>query len=802
MVRNYLKMAWRNVVGNKTYSIVNIGGLALGMTIAMLIGMWIFDEFSFNKYHKNYNRIAQVMQQQTLDGEINTGANVPAPLLSELQNNFKGDFEKVVITSWLQRHTLTYAGAAFTRPGNFMSIGAAEMLTLKMVYGSASGLRDPGTILLAESTAKAIFKGADPVDKMMKINEDMDVKVVGVYQDIPYNSDFHELAFIAPFELLVSSTGWVKDAVANHEWQNSSFQILVQLSKNADLPALSKRIRDVKKKRANDSELEFNPQLLLYPMNRWHLHSEWVNGHNVGGRIEFVWLFGTIGMFVLLLACINFMNLSTARSGQRTREVGVRKAIGSLQRQLVGQFLIESFLVVSFAFLLSLTLTYLALPMFNEIADKQMHIPWKDPVFLASAAIFAFLTGLIAGSYPAFHLSSFEPIKAIKGNLGQSGRRTALPRKVLVVVQFTVSITLMVGTIVVYKQILHAKDRPIGYTREGLLTMLVNGNDFHQHFDAVLDELVKTGTVVSLAASQAPPTEVFSVNTDFNWKGKAPGLRSEFATIGVSHSFGKTVGWRFLAGRDFDKTLSTDSSGVIVNEAVVKFMGLGNRSVSDAIGEVVSWEGKRFRIIGVINDMVMESPYDPVKKSIFFIHPKGGRFVTVRLNPTTSPGFALKAIETVFRKYSPGSPFNFQFVDQEYALKFAAEERVGTLAAIFTVLAITISCLGLFGMASFVAQQRTKEIGIRKVLGASLTSLWRLLSVDFVIPVAVACLLATPIAWYLTNRWLESYAYQTEVSWLIFVASGLVMLAVTTFTISYKTLYAALLDPVKSLRAE
>lgn len=802
MVRNYLKIAWRNVVGNKTFSIVNIGGLALGMTVAILIGLWIFDEFSFNKHHKNYRRIAQVMQQQTLDGEINTGANVPAPLFSELQANYTGDFEQVVITSWLQRHTLTYAGEAFTRPGNFMSTGAAEVLSLKMVLGSASGLSDPGTILLAESTAKAIFKGADPLDKMIKINNGLDVKVVGIYQDIPYNSDFHELAFIAPFELLVSSTGWVKDAVTNHEWQNSSFQILVQLSENADLPALSNRIRDIKKKRVNNSELEFNPQLLLYPMNRWHLYSEWSNGHNVGGRIEFVWLFGTIGMFVLLLACINFMNLSTARSGQRTREVGVRKAVGSLKRQLVGQFLTESFLVVSFAFLVSLVLTCLALPMFNEIADKQMHIPWKDPGVLASAALFAFLTALIAGSYPAFHLSSFEPIKAIKGNLGQSGRRTALPRKVLVVVQFTVSIILMVGTIVVYKQILHTKDRPIGYTREGLLTMLVNNNNFHQHIDAALDELVKTGTVTALAESQAPPTEVFSVNTDFNWKGKAPGLRSEFATIGVSHSFGKTVGWKFLAGRDFDKNLSTDSSGIIINEAAVKFMGLGTRNINDAIGEIVSWDGRRFRIIGVINDMVMESPYDPVKKSIFFIHPRGGRFVTVRLNPTTSPSFALKAIEIVFKKYSPGSPFNFQFVDQEYALKFATEERVGTLAAIFTVLAITISCLGLFGMASFVAQQRTKEIGIRKVMGASLTSLWKLLSVDFVVPVVVSCLIATPIAWHLTNRWLESYAYHTEVSWLVFVASGLVMLALTTLTISYRTLRAALMDPVKSLRAE
>lgn len=802
MIRNYLKVAWRNLSRYKTYSVVNISGLALGMTVAILIGLWIYDEFSFNKYHQNHRRIARVMQQQTLDGEINTGANVPAPLFSELKSNFGDDFVRVVITSWLQRHTLTYMGTAFTRPGNFMSAGAAEMLSLKIIRGSASGLKDPATILLAESTAKAIFKSADPVDKMMKINKGLDVKVVGVYQDIPYNSEFHELAFIAPFDLFVSSTDWVKDAVTNHEWQNSSFQILVQLLENSDLTTLSGKIRDIKAKKADNNELKFKPKLLLHPMNRWHLHSEWVNGHNVGGRIDFVWLFGTIGVFVLLLACINFMNLSTARSAQRAREVGIRKAIGSLRRQLIGQFLSESFLVVLFAFLVSLVLTRLALPTFNEIADKQMQIPWTGPVFLTSTALFALLTGLMAGTYPAFYLSSFDPIKAIKGKSGQSGRRAALPRKVLVVIQFTVSVVLMIGTIVVYKQILHAKDRPIGYNRQGLLTMLVNNNDFHRHFDAALDELVKTGTVTSLAESQAPPTEVFSANTGFEWKGKDPGLHSEFATVGISHGFGKTVGWNFLAGRDFDKTLSTDSSGIVVNEAAVAFMGLGKRNLNDAIGEIVSWDGRRFRIIGVIKDMLMESPYDPVKKSIFFIHPRAGRFVTARLHPMTNTSSALIAIETVFKKHSPGSPFNFQFADQEYALKFAAEERVGILAAIFTVLAIIISCLGLFGMASFIVQQRTKEIGIRKVLGASLTNLWQLLSVDFVILVAVSCLLATPIAWYLMNRWLEKYAYHTEVSWPIFVGAGFAMLAITIFTISYKTLRAALMNPVKSLQSD
>lgn len=802
MFRNYFKIAWRNLAGNKTYSAVNIGGLAVGMMVAMLIGLWIYDEFSYNKYHQHYDRIARVMQQQTLDGEVNTDSNVPAPLFRELQTNFGNDLERVVITSWLQRHALAYNGSSFTKPGNFMSAGAAEMLSLKMISGSASGMEDPATILLSQSTAKAIFKHSDPIDKILKINKNLDVRVAGVYEDIPYNSEFHELAFIAPFDLFVSSTEWVREAVENNEWQNSSFQILVQLSKNSDVNAVSEKIRDIKLRKTGKDELKFKPRIILHPMSHWHLHSEWVNGSNVGGRIEFVWLFGTIGVFVLLLACINFMNLSTARSGKRAREVGIRKAIGSLQRQLISQFFSESFLVVLLAFVTSLVLARLALPAFNEIADKQMQIPWQDPLFLVSVIAFALLTGFIAGSYPAFYLSSFQPIKALKGKWRILGLRAALPRKILVVLQFTVSVMLMIGTVVVYKQILHAKNRPIGYDRRGLVTMLVNNKDIHTHFDAVLDDLVKTGSVTSLAESASPPTEVFSANVGFDWKDKDPGLHSEFATIGISHDFGKTVGWEFIAGRDFTRSLSSDSAGFVVNESAVKFMGLGKRDLNDAIGETVTWDGRRFRIIGVIKDMVMESPYDPVKKSIFFIHPKVGRFMTARLNPGSNAATALKNIETTFKKYSPDSPFSFQFADQEYALKFATEERISGLAAIFTGLAIFISCLGLFGMASFIAEQRTKEIGIRKVLGASVSSLWQLLSADFIVLVAVSCLLATPIAWYMMDRWLEKYAYHTQISWWIFMTASLGTLAITLITVSYQAIRAALLDPVKSLRTE
>lgn len=802
MIRNYFKIAWRNILRHKIYSAINVGGLAVGMAVATLIGLWVHSEFTYNTYHSNYQLISQVMQQQTVDGRINTVSNVPAPLFKELENGVGTDFDHVVIATWLQRHALSYGGTSFTKAGNFMSPGAAEMLSLKITSGSASGLSDAAAILLSESTAIAIFGKADPLEKIIRINNKLDVRVVGVYEDIPSDSEFHDLAFIAPFDLFVASTDWVKEAVDNGDWESSSFQILVQLSRSSNFEQVSTKLRDMRPKTVGAQESKHKPKILLHPMNRWHLHSEWVDGKNDGGRIQFVWLFGTIGVFVLLLACINFMNLSTARSEKRAKEVGIRKVVGSVRLQLIGQFFGESSLVVLIASFLALILAWLTLPIFNQIANKQMSFPWSEPAFLFTYVAFGVVTSFISGIYPALYLSSFQPVKALKGKWMPLGFASTLPRQILVILQFTVSTMLFIGTVVVYKQIVYTKNRPIGYERAGLVTMLVNGWNVHQHIDAIFDDLRKTGSVVSIAESAAPLTEVFSTSIDLDWKGKDPNISSEFATMGVSHDFGKTVGWNFIAGRDFQRTMASDSTGLVINESAVKFMGLGGRDMKDAIGETVSLEGNRFKIIGIIKDMLMESPYDPVKKSIFFIDPKGGRFVTARINPEISSRHALGNIESIFRKYSGNSPFEFQFVDQEYALKFAAEEQISRLAAAFTGLAIFISCLGLFGMASYIADQRTKEIGIRKTLGASVTNLWQLLSSDFLKLVVISCIISLPASYYVMSRWLEQFSYQTRISWWIFLLACFGTLILTLLTVSYHAIRTAQLDPIKSLRTE
>ncbi|GAB4014200.1 ABC transporter permease [Spirosoma migulaei] len=794
MIRNYVKIAFRNLVKNKGYSFINIGGLAVGMAVAMLIGLWMYDELSYNKFHQHYDRIAWVMQNQTEDGQVYTNYSNPIPLEAELRRKYGDSFKHIVLASWTGSHILSAGDKLFTKSGNFMQPDVPDMLTLTMLKGTRSGLREPASILLSESVAKTYFGDSDPVGKLMKIDNRLDVKVTGVYQDLPHNSDFKDLAFIAPWDLYLNSKEWLKRS--KDFWDNNSFEIIVQIADHADMAAVSAKIKNAKLDNVDKSLLQRKPEIFLHSMSRWHLYSDWKNGINTGGRIQYVWLFGIIGVFVLLLACINFMNLSTARSEKRAKEVGIRKAVGSVRSQLISQFFSESLLVVALAFGLSLLLVQLILPGFNDVSDKKLAILWTTPLFWLLGLGVSLLTGLIAGSYPAFYLSSFQPVKVLKGTF-RIGRFAAIPRKVLVIVQFTVSVTLIIGTVVVFRQIQFAKNRPVGYSRAGLVMVEMTQEDVHTHFEAIRDELKNAGAIAEMTESGSPATGVWQTQYGFSWNGKNSNIRTDFGTIFITHSFGKTMGWQFNEGRDFSRDYPTDSLGIVLNEAAAKFMGLKN-----PVGEIVKWEGKSWKILGVIKNMVMESPYEPVRRTLYMINDGSGNVVTLKINPTQSAAEALHKIEAVFKKYAPAVPFDYKFVDKEYARKFGNEERIGRLASFFAILAIFISCLGLFGLASFVAEQRTKEIGIRKVLGATVGNLWQMLSKDFVVLVLISCLIATPPAWYLMDEWLQKYDYHSELSWWIFAATGLGALAITLLTVSFQSIKAALMNPVKSLRNE
>ncbi|MGN6541179.1 MAG: ABC transporter permease [Ginsengibacter sp.] len=794
MFKNYFKIVWRNLINKKAHSIINITGLSVGMSVAMIIGLWIWSELSFNKYHGNYDRIAQVMEQNTLNGVIQTAVNIEPPLALALQKDYGSDFKHIVMASWIERHILAGGDKKISYTGNFMQPEAPEVFTLKMLKGTRNGLNDPSSILISSSVAKALFGNTEPLGQLIKLDNTASFKVTGVYEDLPKNTSLHDLTFIAPWDYYVASNDWVKNSL--NDWSERSFQLYVQLSDNANMQKVSLKIKDTKLKKINGDDAKYKPLILLQPMSKWHLYSEFKNGVNTGGAIEYVWMFGIIGIFVLLLACINFMNLSTARSEKRAKEVGIRKAIGSLRTQLMKQFFLESLLMAAMAFCFALIFVSLALPFFNELSGKNMSILWTNPYFWAISIIFTLFTGTVAGLYPALYLSSLKPVKVLKGTF-KAGRSAVIPRKVLVTVQFVVSIILIIGTIIVFKQIQFAKNRPVGYNRNGLINIEVTTDDLDKHFIALESELYASGAIAGIAGTLSPMTAIHNSRRDVTWKEKDPNVTYDFAYTRVSSGYGKTTGWQMLQGRDFSRELLTDSSAIILNETAIKYMG-----VTHPLGEIVRFNNQDHVIIGVVKDMVMQSPYEPVKQTIFSLSSSNFPNIIVRINPAVNTHDALSKISAICKKYSPSAPFTYKFVDEDYAKKFDSEERVGKLAGVFALLAIFISCLGLFAMASFMAEQRTKEIGIRKVLGASVYNLWQLLSKEFVILVFISLLIATPLAYFFMHNWLQNYEYRTSLSWWVFASTGVGALAITIITVSFQAIKAAIVNPVNSLRTE
>ncbi len=795
MFRNYLKIAFRGLVKNKGYSFINIFGLASGMAVAMLIGLWLYDELSFNRQFKHHDRLAMLWQFVKFDSEKAAYDVMPIPLAQELRSKYP-DFESVGLS--VSRNVIVAAGdRKLFKTGNYVEPELIDMLSLNMLSGTRFGNTDVNSILLSKSLAQTLFDTSDPLNKLIRLNNKQTVKVAGVYEDFPDNSTFNDVLFLVPWTFFAANNENAKRD--QDQWDSNSYQIFAQLKPGADFEAVSAKIKDIRMKR--DNPPGYKPEFFLHPMSKWHLYSDFKDGVNTGGLITFVWLFGSISVIVLLLACINFMNLSTARSGNRAKEVGIRKAIGSLRSQLIGQFFSESLLLTLLAFTVSILIVQLTLPFFNQVAEKKLVILWANPVFWLAGLGFSVLTGLIAGSYPALYLSAFQPVKVLKGVL-RSSRSATIPRRVLVGFQFTVSVTLIIGTVIVFRQIEHAKDRPVGYSRSGLIEMSMNAPELRGHYTSLRTDLLNTGAVAGMSESSDLITEQAGATTDISWKGKKTDSKPLVMSNYVTHDYGKTIGWQLQEGRDFSRDFSTDSASMILNEAAVKLMGFRQRNGGSPIGQTVLQSGREYTVIGVIKDMIKEDPFRPVSPSFFAVNYRNVNTINIRLAPQLPVREALEKVEQVFKRYSPDSPFDYKFADDQYNRKFGTEQRIGRLAGGFTMLAILISCLGLFGMASFMAEQRTKEIGIRKVLGASVFTIWQLLSKEYIILVAIAFCLATPLAYFVLAGWLRNYAYRIELSWWIFVLAGLSLLTVTLLTVSYQSIKAALMNPVKSLRSE
>ena len=796
MYRSYFKIGWRNLAKNKGYSAINVGGLAVGLTAALLIALWVHDELSFNKNFQNYDNLAQVLQNQTFNGEVETWWSQARQIAPELRNQYGSDFKYVIMSSWNGSHKFTFNEQDVRKGGSFMEPEVTEMLTLKMISGTRDGLKDPYSILLSESAAKDVFGDVSPLGQTILMNDKLEVKVTGVYEDLPRNSSFYDLTFIAPWELYVTS----ENLEERTGWGNSWFHSIAQIADNADMEQVSLKIKDAKLNAvvaAGDDDDRFKPEIFLHPMSQWHLYSDFKNGVSVGGGIQYVWLFGLVGVFVLLLACINFINLNTARSEKRAKEVGIRKTLGSIRIQLINQFFTESMMVVILSFFLSLVLAQLALPWFNEVSGKQIEVLWSNPFFWIIGLSFTIITGMIAGSFPAFYLSSFHPARVLKGAF-KAGRFSAIPRKVLVVAQFTVSITLIIGTLIVFKQIQFTKNRPIGYDNIGVISAPIRSAGIKEHFDAFRNDLQNSGAVKEVALTDSPLTATNVTNSGFTWEGKDPAMSEEFATLRVTHEFGEMIDWEILEGRDFSRDFASDSMAFVINESAARYIGM-----EDPVGKSLKWGNNgEYKIIGVVKDMITQSPYAPVKQMLFFLNYKRVYLANIKIDPDVSATEALAKIEAVFKKYDPSNAFEYSFVDQDYGKKFDHERRIAKLTSAFAGLAMMISCLGLFGLASFIAEQRTKEIGIRKVMGASVANLWGMLSRDFVLLVVVSSIISIPIAYYYLSSWLENYEYRTTISWWVFAVTGAGAVLITIMTISYQALKAALMNPVRSLRSE
>ena len=808
MLKNYFLLAVRHLRKNRGYTAINIAGLSIGMAIALLIGLWITDEVNFDHYAPRHSRIGVGMlhmrlHNATKKSEFFTGNTVMAPLIKAYATQYKDLFTRVAASDYTTGNHLfnhgdkTVSGIALTAQADL-----PVMFGFRMLNGNADATKDPSTILIAQSLAASLFGTADPVGKIVKMDNSLTYRIGGTYADLPTNTSFHGLQAVLPWDNNVNA--YRRD---NNKWQDHNSHLYVELAPGVTAEQATARIKDLPTQYFKD----YHEEAFIYPLDKAYLYNDFTKNKPDGGHITMVWLFGVIGAFVLLLACINFMNLSTARSENRAKEVGIRKTIGSLRSQLITQFLSESVLLAIISLFIALALVVLSVPFFNGLAAKEMSIPWTSPFFLTITLAFTLFTGLLAGSYPAFYLSAFKPVKVLKGTarfgprssvlkLGRwsfkTGRSGSLPRQVLVVLQFTVSLTLIIGTTIVFRQIVYTKDRPVGYTREGLFTVDMNTPDINNHYEALRTELIQKGLAANVAASDMKPTG-FSHGNGLDWAGKRPEQNTiGFNNVNITPDYGKTIGWTITRGRDMSRDFATDSNAAILNEKAVRSIGF-----KDPIGQVVKLFGKPYNVVGVCADMVVNSAYDSIDNAVFV----GGGYIgemIVRIPPGANPHTALAQMEALFKKYNPTSPFLYKFVDEAYTAKFESEERIGNLAAVFTGLAIFISCLGLFGLAAFVAEQRTKEIGVRKVLGAGIVNLWGLLSRDFLKLTTLSIVIAVPLAYYGMNKWLQAYYYRAPLSWWIFAAAGTGLIAITIATVSYQSIKAALMNPVKSLRSE
>lgn len=794
MLRNYIKIAIRNLKKNKGFTVINVIGLAIGISSAILILLWVRSEMTYNRTFAKTDQLYIVGNKDKWNGNIEVYFTTPKPMAEVIKTDFP-ELKNVSRVTPADNFTFRIGDNNIkSGTGIFVDSTFLSMFSLQMIEGNPKyALRNPSEIILTKTFAQNLFGKTDAVGKVIKIDGIESVSVGAVVDDFPINSSFHENGYILPWTFLE------KINRSDDNWYNNSVQTFIETEPNADISNLKARFQGLSKK-----HIETEIDNIIKPLGDIWLYGKYKDGQVVGGRIEMVRIFTVIAIFILIIACINFMNLSTAQSEKRSKEVGVRKVVGAKKSSLIYLFLTESVIVSILSGIIALVIVFISLPFYSRLIDRQINFETNNPIFWLILILFILLTGLLAGSYPAFFLSSFQPINVLKGKFTQVVSKFN-PRKFLVVCQFTVAVILIISTIVINKQIQYGEERKVGYNKENLIFITEN-DQIRSKVGSIKEELINQGVASSVTRTMTALTTNWSTGDSFEWEGKDLNNKISFNRFTADDHIVSTAGLKLIKGRDFDLSrFPTDSTGVIINESAAKIIG-----ISDPIGKIIKDMGIDWHIVGVIEDFVQESPFEKITPLIIegakgietFSQIIPNNTIHIKFNSSLATSEALNKTEKIFNKFNPDSPFEYHFIDEDYAKKFDEFQRLEKLSIMFSILTIFISCLGLFGLAAFMAESRTKEIGVRKVLGASVFSVTKLLSKDFLTLVGIACLIAFPIAYWAMNKFLTGYSYRITIGWEIFAITAALALLIALFSVSYHSIKAALANPVDSLRNE
>lgn len=790
MLTNYLKIAWRNITRNKAFSAINILGLALGMACSLLIFLWIQNELSVDNYHANGPQLYNVMERQFYDGKIVAHGATPGLLSDELKKQFPEIVYAAGVTGWDANLTFAVGDKANKQTGRWAGADWFQMYSIPLLAGTPqTALNAPNNLAISKKVAATYFGSPQQaIGKSIRIDNTKDYQVTAVFDDLPDNASTKYDFLLNWLDCLERNT-WMKD------WDNNGPRTRIMLRPDANVANLEAKMRFLMRKlNKNLKPKEFDIQLFLQPYSEAFLYSNFENGQQDGGRIEYVRLFGIVAVFLLLIACINFMNLATARSAKRAREVGVRKVVGAMRSLLIGQFVGEALLLTVLALLIALALVFVLLPAFNTLTGKHVSLSLTQPSFWLILLSMTLVTGIVAGSYPALFLSALNPVRVLKGSL-KFGAGARLFRQGLVVFQFVLSMLLIVGTMVVYRQVNYLQTKNLGYDRENLIYVPADG-ELGSKYEAFKAELQQMPGIQAVSYMGELPVNLGSSTGGVSWTGKDPNVNIQFTQTSIGYDFAKALSVK-VKGREFSKDFGTDTTNYLINEAAVKRIGYKN-----SIGQPLTMWQRPGKIVGVVEDFHFQSLHEPIQPLILRLEPSAvGKNILVRTQPGQTKQ-ALASLESLTKQMNPKFPFTYKFADAEYENLYRSETVVGSLANYFAFLAIFISCLGLFGLSAFTAEQRTKEIGVRKVLGATVPNIIGLLSKDFLKLVLIAIVIASPIAWYAMNQWLQDFAYKLPITWWMFALAGVLAIAIALLTVSFQSVKAALTNPVKSLRSE